>query len=278
MPEEKAQPELLRSAGPIARALYGSDLVSARSRVYYLQDQLPVFRMGITLCAYREDIDAFMAAKAQAARERAAKHPDPQRRVVIVWAIGDERPEQRSAAERGTGGTGKCQSGGASDGREIKPHGYDPQADFASTPAFDCEAIWAHIQMLFALAQGAHGKFVVLILTGDKADPPYEKGHFFADGGEREMVRMFRWITTFNPALGLHPDGVVRKPWKMPNGKTKTYPPDYRKKPLNIYVPFALFHPVSRKMAQGLRGRCHCVPRRRGRSRLRQRRQCRLAG
>ena len=25
MPEEKAQPELLRSAGPIARALYGSE-------------------------------------------------------------------------------------------------------------------------------------------------------------------------------------------------------------------------------------------------------------
>jgi hypothetical protein len=72
--KEKAQRELLRGAKPIARALYGSDSQPARSRVYYLQDQLPVFRMGITLCAYREDLSAFMAAKVQAARERAANY------------------------------------------------------------------------------------------------------------------------------------------------------------------------------------------------------------
>jgi hypothetical protein len=49
----------------------------------------------------------------------------------------------------------------------------------------------------------ARGKFVALALTGDKADPPYEIKHFLADGGESEMLRMWRWVKMYDPRLGI---------------------------------------------------------------------------
>jgi hypothetical protein len=101
----------------------------------------------------------------------------------------------------------------------------EPSLDPPAAPSFDREAIWDHIQTLFMLAQGVHGKFVVLVLTGDKGDPPYKILHFMADGGAPEAHRMLNAIWAYNPAMGLHPDGVVRKPWKKP-GKLRSPPND----------------------------------------------------
>ncbi len=109
------------------------------------------------------------------------------------------------------------------------------------TYQFDYHAINLHVKTLFDLARGMPGKFIVLALTGDKSDPPYEIAHFHADGGLDEMERMAAHIRSFCPALGKHPDHKVREPWTMPNGRVKTWPKDYRCKPLNIYVPWAVF-------------------------------------
>ena len=61
---------------------------------------------------------------------------------------------------------------------------------------FDYDAINLHVKMLFELAAGIPGKFVVLALTGDKTDPPYEIAHFRADGGPNEVERMADTSTT----------------------------------------------------------------------------------
>jgi hypothetical protein len=59
-----------------------------------------------------------------------------------------------------------------------------------NAPQFDYNAINLHVKMLFDLARGMPGKFVVLALTGDREDPPYEIAHFSADGGDAEIERM----------------------------------------------------------------------------------------
>jgi len=87
----------------------------------------------------------------------------------------------------------------AANSARIEP-GLDP-------PAFDREAIWNHVQTMFHLAHGLQGKFVVLALTGNKADAPYWIGHFKADGGEAEANRMGASIFAFDPSRGVHPDG-----------------------------------------------------------------------
>jgi hypothetical protein len=116
---------------------------------------------------------------------------------------------------------------------------------------FDYDAINLHVKMLFELAGGIPGKFVVLALTGDKTDPPYEIAHFRADGGPNEVERMAAHIRSFCPSFGIHPDHKVREPWVKPDGKIKTWPKDYRCKPLNIYVPWALFHADLEKWKKG---------------------------
>jgi hypothetical protein len=93
------------------------------------------------------------------------------------------------------------------------------------------------------LARGMEGKFVVCALTGDKTDPPYAIRHFRSGGGANEMEQMAYFIRSFCPSFGVHPDRVVREPWTAPNGKVKTYPSDCRCKPLNLYIPWAVFRP-----------------------------------
>jgi hypothetical protein len=117
------------------------------------------------------------------------------------------------------------------DSGRIEP-GLDPPA----APAFDRAAIWAHVQTLFHLAKDLQGKFVVLALTGNKADAPYWIGHFKADGGEAAQLRMWQSICLFDPSLGIHPDGR--------RGITH---------PLNMYVSWALYHPEIPPSRQGQR-------------------------
>ena len=58
-------------------------------------------------------------------------------------------------------------------------------------------------------------------------------------------------IKSFDPKLGLHPDHKVRQPWKIPNGKIRTWPADCRCKPLNLYIAWALFDPSMNPWKKG---------------------------
>jgi hypothetical protein len=55
----------------IAFALFGDQ--TATIRVYNLQAELPIFHMNGRLVAYRADLEAYLATKAQAARTRSQR-------------------------------------------------------------------------------------------------------------------------------------------------------------------------------------------------------------
>jgi Primase C terminal 2 (PriCT-2)/RepB DNA-primase from phage plasmid len=126
--------------------------------------------------------------------------------------------------------------------------GYFMESDITS---FDPIAINQHVSTLFSLAQGMAGKFVVCALTGDRADPIYAVQHFRSDGGANEMERMAYTIRSFCPSFGIHPDKQVWGPWTDKGGKVRQNPKDCRCKPLNLYVPWAVFRSDLEKRKKG---------------------------
>jgi hypothetical protein len=97
-------------------------------------------------------------------------------------------------------------------------------------PCFDLQAIAEYVQMRHALAAGLIGKFILLVFdpNANKGTPPRFNGHY----GVGEMERMWRHIAAFCPLHGVRGD-----------------------ERLNIYCPWALFHPGIPNHGAGSGGR-----------------------
>jgi len=107
---------------------------------------------------------------------------------------------------------------------------FNAAAPSCGPPSFDVDAIAEYVRMRHVLAAGLTGKFLVIVLT------PEQKVRWIGHFAVGETERMFRSIIAFCPAIGT---------WSVMRGF----------EPLNLYCPWALFHPNIPAKGKGSGGR-----------------------